>query len=95
MFDLKRTRELLSLGAKFQGLQVVLLIRDQGLAIAIAAIGGFEALGVWNIVYRFTTVVIILMESLWRSRSLRCLDSVRPERIRCRSWSGRPAWRQW
>jgi O-antigen/teichoic acid export membrane protein len=61
-----RTRELLSLGAKFQGLQVVLLIRDQGLAIAIAAIGGFEALGVWNIVYRFTTVVIILMESLWR-----------------------------
>lgn len=65
-FDLKRTRELLSLGVKFQGLQVVLLIRDQGLAIAIAAIGGFEALGVWNIVYRFTTVVIILMESLWR-----------------------------
>ena len=36
------------------------------MAIAIAAIGGFEALGVWNIVYRFTTVVIILMESLWR-----------------------------
>ena len=61
-----RGRELFSLGAKFQGLQVVLLIRDQGLSIAIAAIGGFEALGVWNIVYRFTTVVIILMESLWR-----------------------------
>ena len=64
--DLARTRDLLSLGMKFQGLQVVLLIRDQGMAIAIAAIGGFEALGVWNIVYRFTTVVIILMESLWR-----------------------------
>ena len=30
------------------------------------AIGGFEALGVCDIVYRFTTVVIILMESLWR-----------------------------
>jgi O-antigen/teichoic acid export membrane protein len=65
-FNLGRSRELLSLGAKFQGLQVVLLIRDQGMAIAIAAIGGFEALGVWNIVYRFTTVVVILMESLWR-----------------------------
>jgi O-antigen/teichoic acid export membrane protein len=64
--DWSRSRELFSLGAKFQGLQVVLLIRDQGLSIAIAAIGGFEALGVWNIVYRFTTVVIILMESLWR-----------------------------
>ena len=62
----RRMRQLLSLGVKFQGLQVVLLIRDQGMAIAIAAIGGFEALGVWNIVYRFTTVVIILMESLWR-----------------------------
>jgi O-antigen/teichoic acid export membrane protein len=61
-----RTRHLLSLGIKFQTLQVVLLIRDEGMAIAIAAIGGFEALGVWNIVYRFTTVVIILMESLWR-----------------------------
>jgi O-antigen/teichoic acid export membrane protein len=43
-----------------------MLIRDQGMAIMIAAIGGFTALGVWNIVYRFTTVVIILMESLWR-----------------------------
>jgi O-antigen/teichoic acid export membrane protein len=61
-----RTRELLSLGVKLQGLQVVLVIRDQGMAIAIAAIAGFEALGVWNIVYRFTTVLIILMESLWR-----------------------------
>lgn len=64
--DWKRTRGLLSLGIKFQAVQVVLLIRDDGLAIAIAAIGGFEALGVWNIVYRLTTVVIILMESLWR-----------------------------
>jgi O-antigen/teichoic acid export membrane protein len=61
-----RTRQLLSLGFQFQGLQVVILIRDQGMAIMIAAIGGFTALGVWNIVYRFTTVVIILMESLWR-----------------------------
>jgi O-antigen/teichoic acid export membrane protein len=64
--DWKRTRGLLSLGIKFQTVQVVLLIRDDGLAIAIAAIGGFQALGVWNIVYRLTTVVIILMESLWR-----------------------------
>jgi len=64
--DWGRIRDLLSLGMQFQGVQAVLLIRDDGLAIAIAAIGGFEALGVWNIVYRFTTVVIILMESLWR-----------------------------
>jgi O-antigen/teichoic acid export membrane protein len=61
-----RTRELLSLGVKFQSVQVVPLIRDQGLSIAIAAIGGFEALGVWNIVYRLATVMIILLESLWR-----------------------------
>jgi O-antigen/teichoic acid export membrane protein len=65
-FNWARTRQLLGLGVQFQGLQVVILIRDQGMALAIAAIGGFEALGVWNIVYRFTTVVVILMESLWR-----------------------------
>jgi O-antigen/teichoic acid export membrane protein len=64
--NLGRVRELLSLGLKFQALQVVMLIRDQGMSIAIAAVAGFEALGVWNIVYRFTTVVVILMESLWR-----------------------------
>jgi O-antigen/teichoic acid export membrane protein len=64
--NVARIKELLSLGVKFQTLQVIMLIRDQGMSIAIAAVAGFQALGVWNIVYRFTTVVIILMESLWR-----------------------------
>lgn len=61
-----RTRRLLRFGLQFQAANAVQLIRDQGLNIAIAAIGGFVALGVWSIVYRMTTVVIILMESLWR-----------------------------
>ena len=61
-----RTRPLLSLGAQFQGVQAVQVVRDQGFGIAIAAIGGFAALGLWSIVYRLTTVVTILMESLWR-----------------------------
>ena len=70
---------------------MVLLIRDQGMAIAIAAIGGFEALGVWNIVYRFTTVVIILMESLWRV-SFPAMSRLRGGEARCLWWSVRPAW---
>lgn len=61
-----RTRHLLRFGLQFQAANAVQLIRDQGLNIAIAAIGGFTALGVWSIVYRLTTVVTILMESLWR-----------------------------
>lgn len=65
-FDWPRTRHLLSFGMKFQAVQVVMLIRDQGLTIAVAAIGGFTVLGVWSMVYRLTTVVVVLIESLWR-----------------------------
>lgn len=61
-----RVRPLLKFGAKFQGFSAVLLARDQGLNIAIAAIGGLSAIGVWSIVYRLTMVVAILLESLWR-----------------------------
>lgn len=65
-FGWTRIRRLLSFGVQFQAANAVTLIRDQGLGIAIAAIGGFTALGVWSIVYRLSTVVTILMDSLWR-----------------------------
>ena len=61
-----RARRLLGFGMKLQGTQVIAYIRDQGLTILIAAIAGFAALGTWTIVYRLVTVIVILMESLWR-----------------------------
>ena len=61
-----RVRRLLAFGAKFQGSSAISLLRDQGLTIAIAGIGGFAAVGVWSVVYRLTTIIGVLLESLWR-----------------------------
>jgi O-antigen/teichoic acid export membrane protein len=65
-FDRSRVRRLLAFGAKFQGSTAIPVLRDQALTIAIAAIGGFAAVGVWSIVYRLTTIIGVLLESLWR-----------------------------
>lgn len=62
----KRTRAMLSLGVKFQAISVVQLVRDQGLGIVVAAVGGLAMLGLWSIVYRLALVVGVLLESLWR-----------------------------
>jgi O-antigen/teichoic acid export membrane protein len=61
-----RVRPLLKFGAKFQAFSAITLLRDQGLSVAIAAVGGLTAIGVWTIVYRLTLVVGVLLESLWR-----------------------------
>jgi len=65
-WDWSRVRPLLGFGLKFQGFSAVMLLRDQGLTVAIAAVGGLAAVGVWSIVYRLTLVVGVLLESLWR-----------------------------
>jgi len=56
-WDWSRVRPLLGFGLKFQGFSAVMLLRDQGLTVAIAAVGGLAAVGVWSHLYRLTLVV--------------------------------------
>src|SRR4051794_30814680 len=45
-------RPLIGFGAKLQAITVVALIREQGINLATAAIGGVATLGAWNLAYR-------------------------------------------
>jgi O-antigen/teichoic acid export membrane protein len=65
-FRFTEIRPLLGFGARFQAINVVNLIRDQGLNVGIAAVAGFGTLGIWSMAYRFIQVPFLLFESLWR-----------------------------
>jgi O-antigen/teichoic acid export membrane protein len=65
-FRLTEIRPLLSFGARFQAINGVNLIRDQGLNIGVAAVAGLGTLGVWSMAFRFIQVPFLLFESLWR-----------------------------
>ncbi|MGI9184287.1 MAG: oligosaccharide flippase family protein [Solirubrobacteraceae bacterium] len=57
---------LLPFGTRFQAINAVNLVRDQGLNVGIAAVAGIGTLGVWSLAYRFIQVPFLLFESLWR-----------------------------
>jgi len=59
-------RQLLGFGARYQAVGVVNLLRDQGLNLGVAAIGGLSALGLWNVAYRVMQVPFVVFEALWR-----------------------------
>jgi O-antigen/teichoic acid export membrane protein len=59
-------RGALSFGARVQGVSVINLLRDEGLNVAIAVIGGVSQLGLWNVAYRAMQVPFLLFEALWR-----------------------------
>jgi O-antigen/teichoic acid export membrane protein len=65
-FHLTEIRSVLGFGARFQAINVVNLIRDQGLNVGIAAVAGLGTLGIWSMAYRFIQVPFLLFESLWR-----------------------------
>lgn len=57
---------LIPFGLKFQAISLVGLLRDQMLNIAIAAIAGFAALGLWWAAFRFMQLTFLVLEALWR-----------------------------
>jgi O-antigen/teichoic acid export membrane protein len=57
---------LLGFGVRFQAINVVGLVRDQGLNIGVAAVAGLGTLGLWSMAYRFIQIPFLLFESLWR-----------------------------
>jgi O-antigen/teichoic acid export membrane protein len=65
-FHLDEIRPLLGFGARFQAINVVNLIRDQGLNVGVAAVAGLGTLGVWSMAWRFIQIPFLLFESLWR-----------------------------
>jgi O-antigen/teichoic acid export membrane protein len=61
-----RLKRLLGFGARFQAVGSVNLLRDQGLNVAVAAIAGVTALGLWSVAFRLVQAPVLLFESLWR-----------------------------
>lgn len=57
---------LLPFGLAFQLSYVVVLVRDQGINLLTAAVGGTTALGYWSLAQRIMLVPFLLFESLWR-----------------------------
>ena len=65
-FSLRRVRPLLRFGVNYQATGLVTVLRDQGLNIGIAAIGGVATLGIWTLARRVLELPMLLFNSLWR-----------------------------
>jgi len=61
--------QLLGFGARYQAVGLVSLLRDQGLNLAVATIGGLSALGLWSVAYRVMQLPFVVFEALWRARA--------------------------
>jgi O-antigen/teichoic acid export membrane protein len=56
----------LRFGVANQATTLLNATRDQGLNLAVAAVGGVAALGVWSLAYRLLQTVLLLLQALWR-----------------------------
>jgi len=56
----------LRFGMANQASTLLTATRDQGLNLAVAAVGGVAALGVWSLAYRLLQSVLLLLQALWR-----------------------------
>lgn len=59
-------RPMLRFGIQFQAVAVISVLRDEGLNVLVAGLGGLNALGLWSIAERVLLVVQVVLESLWR-----------------------------
>jgi O-antigen/teichoic acid export membrane protein len=82
--EFSRIRSLLSFGLAFQGNNFVVVARDQGLNIGIAAIAGASSLGLWTLARRLLELPFLLFQTLWRisfpatSQLMRLETNLRP-----------------
>jgi O-antigen/teichoic acid export membrane protein len=65
-FSLREVRPLLRFGLNYQATNLVTVVRDQGLNIGIAAIGGTATLGLWTLARRILELPMLLFQTLWR-----------------------------
>lgn len=66
LFSLARVRALMRFGVRFQAVQVVSSLRDQGASIGTGAIGGVALLGLWTVAWKLLQVPFLLYDALWR-----------------------------
>ncbi len=66
LFSVWRIRPLLAFGLRFQLVTFAQTVRDQGVNIGTAAIGGTATLGLWTLASRVLQLPFLLFESLWR-----------------------------
>ena len=59
-------RPMLRFGVRFQAVQVIGSIRDQGASIGTAAVAGAATLALWTIAWRLMQVPFLLFQTLWR-----------------------------
>jgi PST family polysaccharide transporter len=65
-FDRGRSRRLLGIGLKIQATDLVDGLRDQGVNMSTAAIGGLPVLGLWSMAYRALQLPFMVFFSLYR-----------------------------
>jgi O-antigen/teichoic acid export membrane protein len=65
-FSWMRVRALLGFGFRVQAVGFLHLVRDQGLNLGVAAVGGVSVLGVWSVTYRILQIPLLLFNSLWK-----------------------------
>lgn len=61
-----RVRRLIRFGLQYQAAGMLILVRDQGLNIAVALIGGPTTLGLWTLASRVLQMPFLLFTTLWR-----------------------------
>ncbi|HEV2061040.1 MAG TPA: oligosaccharide flippase family protein [Solirubrobacteraceae bacterium] len=64
--SLAGSRSLLAFGVRFQAVDLVGVVRDQGVNVGTAIIAGLSTLGLWTLAMRILQIPLLLFESLWR-----------------------------
>jgi O-antigen/teichoic acid export membrane protein len=59
-------RPIFAFGVSFQGVQLVGLVRDQGINVVTAAVASFTVLGFWTMAWRLLQTIFLVFESLWK-----------------------------
>ena len=61
-----KVRTLLGFGFRYQAVGLLQMLRDQGVNIAVAAVGGVAMLGLWSVAWRILQIPYSFFAALWR-----------------------------
>lgn len=61
-----KVRALLAFGFRYQAVNLLHMLRDQSVNIALATFGGVAVLGLWNVAWKIIQIPVSLFQALWR-----------------------------
>jgi O-antigen/teichoic acid export membrane protein len=64
--SLTKIRALLGFGMRYQAVGLLQLLRDQGVNVAVALVGGVAVLGLWSVAWRILQIPYSFFVALWR-----------------------------